>query len=34
MFPFSFTKVSDIAGAIAAGQRGGRYIAGAPRWST
>ncbi|MFJ8023551.1 FAD binding domain-containing protein [Streptomyces sp. NPDC096311] len=28
MYPFSFTKVSDIPGALAAGRRGGRYIAG------
>ncbi|MGP3965328.1 FAD binding domain-containing protein [Nonomuraea sp. 3N208] len=28
MHPFSYIKVSDIAGALAAGQRGGRYIAG------
>ncbi|MFG1708164.1 FAD binding domain-containing protein [Nonomuraea sp. M3C6] len=28
MHPFSYTKVSDIAGALAAGRRGGRYIAG------
>jgi xanthine dehydrogenase YagS FAD-binding subunit len=28
MFPFSYTKVSDTHEAIAAGQRGGRYIAG------
>jgi xanthine dehydrogenase YagS FAD-binding subunit len=28
MYPFSFTKVSDTRGALAAGQRGGRYIAG------
>jgi xanthine dehydrogenase YagS FAD-binding subunit len=28
MYPFSFTKVSDTQGALAAGRRGGRYIAG------
>ncbi|MFE9679515.1 FAD binding domain-containing protein [Streptomyces sp. NPDC006259] len=28
MYPFSFTKVSDTRGALAAGRRGGRYIAG------
>ncbi|MGW4965432.1 FAD binding domain-containing protein [Nonomuraea sp. NPDC004186] len=28
MYPFSYTKVSDVGGAIAAGRRGGRYIAG------
>ncbi|WP_188189163.1 FAD binding domain-containing protein [Nonomuraea sp. SYSU D8015] len=28
MHPFSYVKVSDIAGALAAGRRGGRYIAG------
>jgi xanthine dehydrogenase YagS FAD-binding subunit len=28
MHPFSYTKVSDVAGALAAGRRGGRYIAG------
>jgi xanthine dehydrogenase YagS FAD-binding subunit len=28
MYPFAYTKVSDIQGAVAAGQRGGRYIAG------
>ncbi|MEV6446514.1 xanthine dehydrogenase family protein subunit M [Amycolatopsis sp. NPDC051716] len=28
MEPFSYTKVSDIRAAIAAGQRGGRFIAG------
>ncbi|RVX47672.1 xanthine dehydrogenase YagS FAD-binding subunit [Nonomuraea polychroma] len=28
MHPFSYIKVSDIAGALAAGRRGGRYIAG------
>ncbi|MFF3336469.1 FAD binding domain-containing protein [Streptomyces sp. NPDC002888] len=28
MYPFSFTKVSDTRGALAAGKRGGRYIAG------
>ena len=28
MYPFAYTKVSDTQGAIAAGQRGGRYIAG------
>ncbi|MCX4853477.1 FAD binding domain-containing protein [Streptomyces canus] len=28
MYPFSLTKVSDTRGALAAGQRGGRYIAG------
>ncbi|HUR07999.1 MAG TPA: xanthine dehydrogenase family protein subunit M [Nonomuraea sp.] len=28
MYPFSYTKVSDIRGALAAGRSGGRYIAG------
>ncbi len=28
MFPFAYTKVSDTGEAVAAGQRGGRYIAG------
>lgn len=28
MYPFSFTKVSDTGAALAAGRRGGRYIAG------
>ncbi|MDP4508623.1 FAD binding domain-containing protein [Nonomuraea turcica] len=28
MYPFDFTKVSDTQGALAAGRRGGRYIAG------
>jgi xanthine dehydrogenase YagS FAD-binding subunit len=28
MYPFSFTKVSDTQGALDAGRRGGRYIAG------
>ncbi|MFJ4818156.1 FAD binding domain-containing protein [Streptomyces sp. NPDC088801] len=28
MYPFSFTKVSDTQGALNAGRRGGRYIAG------
>ncbi|MDW6059081.1 xanthine dehydrogenase family protein subunit M [Streptomyces sp. FXJ1.4098] len=28
MYPFSFTKVSDTRGALAAARRGGRYIAG------
>ncbi|MEU7749695.1 xanthine dehydrogenase family protein subunit M [Nonomuraea sp. NPDC049158] len=28
MHPFSYTKVSDLEGALAAGRRGGRYIAG------
>ncbi|SDL76567.1 FAD binding domain-containing protein [Nonomuraea jiangxiensis] len=28
MHPFSYTKVSDLAGALAAGRRGGRYLAG------
>ncbi|HEX6356725.1 xanthine dehydrogenase family protein subunit M [Actinophytocola sp.] len=28
MFPFSYTKVSDTSAAVAAGQRGGRYVAG------
>ncbi|MDX3525239.1 xanthine dehydrogenase family protein subunit M [Streptomyces sp. ID05-39B] len=28
MYPFSFTKVSDTRGALDAGRRGGRYIAG------
>lgn len=28
MFPFSYTKVSDLPAALAAGRRGGRYIAG------
>lgn len=28
MFPFSYTKVSDTREAVAAGQRGGRYVAG------
>jgi xanthine dehydrogenase YagS FAD-binding subunit len=28
MYPFSFTKVSDTRGALNAGRRGGRYIAG------
>src|SRR5689334_7108435 len=28
MFPFSYTAVADTREAIAAGQRGGRYIAG------
>jgi xanthine dehydrogenase YagS FAD-binding subunit len=28
MFPFAYTKVSDTREAVAAGQRGGRYIAG------
>jgi xanthine dehydrogenase YagS FAD-binding subunit len=28
MYPFSYTKVSDVPAALAAGRRGGRYIAG------
>ncbi|MCA2226138.1 FAD binding domain-containing protein [Nonomuraea aurantiaca] len=28
MHPFSYTKASDLEGALAAGRRGGRYIAG------
>ncbi|WP_411153165.1 FAD binding domain-containing protein [Streptomyces sp. A30] len=28
MYPFAFTKASDTAGALNAGRRGGRYIAG------
>ena len=28
MFPFTYTKVSDTREAVAAGQRGGRYVAG------
>ncbi|MFJ8544163.1 FAD binding domain-containing protein [Streptomyces sp. NPDC093586] len=28
MYPFSYTEVSDIRGALAAGRRGGRYVAG------
>jgi xanthine dehydrogenase YagS FAD-binding subunit len=28
MYPFSYARVSDVRGALAAGQRGGRYIAG------
>ena len=28
MFPFSYTRVSDVPAALAAGHRGGRYIAG------
>jgi xanthine dehydrogenase YagS FAD-binding subunit len=28
VFPFSYTKVSDVPAALAAGRRGGRYIAG------
>ena len=28
MYPFSYTKVSDVQGALAAGRRGGRYVAG------
>ncbi|MBT3155353.1 xanthine dehydrogenase family protein subunit M [Streptomyces sp. CHD11] len=28
MHPFSYTQVSDVRGALAAGRRGGRYIAG------
>jgi xanthine dehydrogenase YagS FAD-binding subunit len=28
LYPFTYTKVSDTRGALAAGQRGGRYIAG------
>ncbi|WP_327588341.1 xanthine dehydrogenase family protein subunit M [Nonomuraea sp. NBC_00507] len=28
MHPFSYVKVSDVAGALAAGRRGGRYLAG------
>ncbi len=28
MFPFSYTKVADVREAVAAGRRGGRYIAG------
>src|SRR5688572_6351047 len=28
MYPFSYTKVSDIRAAVAAGRQGGRYIAG------
>jgi xanthine dehydrogenase YagS FAD-binding subunit len=28
MHPFSYTKVTDVQGALAAGRRGGRYVAG------
>lgn len=34
MYPFSYLKVDSQSAAVAAADRGGRFIAGARPWST